>query len=134
MRIGFTILLPSVLSLPALDFYGPDIPKDLFGNSNNHDLIKPLPQTLRHHTIFSEFQPYLQIDHGCVPFPAIDTEGVIGEGLAPEGSVDGDCQKSIGQTYTRIGSHGDMIAVMYAWYFPKEQVSRMTSISSKSDL
>ncbi|KAL4888869.1 necrosis inducing protein [Aspergillus ambiguus] len=44
-------------------------------------------------------------------------------GLNPSGSSSGDCNSSTGQIYVRGGSSGGNYALMYSWYFPKDEAS-----------
>lgn len=47
----------------------------------------------------------------------------ISAGLSPTGSSDGDCSSSTGQIYVRGATSGDYYALLYAWYFPKDEPS-----------
>jgi hypothetical protein len=67
------------------------------------------------------FQPYLTVSSGCVPFPAVDSSGNVSGGLDNSGAVNGHCSSSGGQVYVRSANYGGKCAIMYAWYFPKDQ-------------
>ncbi|KAI7788551.1 25 kda protein elicitor [Diaporthe eres] len=69
-----------------------------------------------------DYQPYLKVATGCVPFPVVSEDGKIGSGLKPTGSMSGDCDSSTGQVYARSGwlKNGHW-SIMYSWYFPKNQ-------------
>ena len=67
------------------------------------------------------FQPYLNVSSGCVPFPAVDAAGNVGGGLDNSGAENGGCSSSRGQVYVRQAKYGNLCAIMYAWYFPKDQ-------------
>ena len=43
-------------------------------------------------------------------------------GLKPTGDPSGDCSSSTGQVYARAESFNNAFAIMYAWYFPKDQI------------
>lgn len=47
----------------------------------------------------------------------------ISAGLNPSGSSNGDCSSSTGQIYVRGAAYGDYYALMYSWYFPKDEPS-----------
>ncbi|CAG7966500.1 unnamed protein product [Penicillium olsonii] len=90
------------------------------------DQLVGLPQTIPSGAtgdLYSAYQPHLKVVNGCVPFPAVDAEGNTNAGLNPTGSTNGDCSSSTGQIYVRSGSSGDKYAVMYSWYFPKDEAS-----------
>ncbi|WP_366290945.1 NPP1 family protein [Paenibacillus sp. AN1007] len=69
------------------------------------------------------FQPFLKVYHGCVPFPAVDAQGNTSAGLATSGSHNGGCSSNLGQVYSRSAWHNGVWAIMYAWYFPKDNPS-----------
>lgn len=42
--------------------------------------LKPLPITIPHNStgrLYSKYQPYIHINEGCVPYPAVDSTGRI---------------------------------------------------------
>jgi hypothetical protein len=65
---------------------------------------------------YLRFKPWLYVDGGCVPFPAVDAAGNTGGGLAPTGSPTGDCSSSTGQVYVRGAQYGSRYGIMYSWY------------------
>lgn len=69
------------------------------------------------------FQPFLKVYNGSVPFPAVDAQGNTSGGLQPTGSSNGQSSKSTGQVYARSGWYNGVWAIMYAWYFPKDEAS-----------
>lgn len=71
--------------------------------------------------INSTWQPYLNVSSGCVPYPAVDDAGNVSGGLQNSGSRNGGCSHSDGQVYVRQGHYGGQCAIMYAWFFPKDQ-------------
>ncbi|WP_200861620.1 NPP1 family protein [Novosphingobium lindaniclasticum] len=85
-----------------------------------HDQVQPIPAAAE--SYMAKFQPVLKVESGCVPFPAVDASGNTNGGLAPTGSRNGGCSSNVGQVYVRAKSHYGLCAVMYAWYFPKDQV------------
>jgi hypothetical protein len=70
--------------------------------------------------LYSKFKPWLKVQDGCVPFPAVDRDGRLGSGLKNSGAMNGRCSSSPGQVYVRGGTHNGLFAIMYAWYFPKD--------------
>ncbi|KAF7186565.1 NLP effector protein 1, partial [Pseudocercospora fuligena] len=75
-----------------------------------------------------KWQPYLYVVDGCVPFPAVDEAGDTSAGLSPTGDPSGDCDSSTGQVYARAESYNDAYAIMYSWYFPKDEPSWLESL------
>lgn len=69
------------------------------------------------------FQPTLKVTNGCVPFPVVDAQGNTSGGLEPKGAPEGGCSSSIGQVYSRSTWYNGVWAIMYAWYFPKDESS-----------
>lgn len=67
------------------------------------------------------FQPYLATMSGCVPFPAVDAVGNVSAGLPLSGAKNEGCSSSKGQVYVRHARYRGKCAIMYAWYFPKDQ-------------
>ncbi|PNS19468.1 Inosine-5'-monophosphate dehydrogenase [Sphaceloma murrayae] len=70
--------------------------------------------------LYLRYQPFLQVQNGCVPFPAVDAQGNTGGGLNPSGEPSGGCSSSPGQVYARSGTYNGRFGIMYAWYFPKD--------------
>lgn len=69
------------------------------------------------------FRPYLWVVNGCVPFPAVNSAGEVGGGLAPTGGSSAGCSSSTGQVYVRSAWYNGAWAIMYAWYMPKDEPS-----------
>ncbi|KAK0112846.1 hypothetical protein ONS95_014571 [Cadophora gregata] len=91
-----------------------------------HDKVVGFPQTVPSGSLGSlylAYKPLLKVVNGCVPFPAVDSAGNTGGGLATSGASNGGCSSSTGQVYVRSGAHNGMYAVMYSWYFPKDSPS-----------
>ncbi|KAK4546544.1 hypothetical protein LTR36_001761 [Oleoguttula mirabilis] len=79
-------------------------------------------------TLMLQYQPYLYVVDGCVPFPAVDAAGDTSAGLAPTGEPDGDCSSSTGQVYSRAATYNGSYAIMYSWYMPKDEPSEAESL------
>ena len=93
--------------------------------------------------VYLAYQPHLKVVNGCVPFPAVDADGNTkwvytpklsyskysdqsnntSAGLDITGASNGDCSSSTGQIYVRGKASGDNYALLYAWYFPKDEPS-----------
>jgi hypothetical protein len=89
----------------------------------NHDAVVGFTQTAPSGPVenaFLQFKPWLVVNGGCVPFPAVDASGNTGAGLKPSGGASSGCSQSTGQVYVRGGYQGSRFAIMYAWYFPKD--------------
>lgn len=84
-----------------------------------HDKVRGFPDSTSGY--FKTFQPYLKVFGGCVPFPAVDAAGNVSGGLEASGAMDGHCSSSPGQVYVNMGQYRGECAVMYSWYFPKDQ-------------
>lgn len=85
-----------------------------------HDQVQPIAQNAT--AVELKFQPRLKVDDGCVPFPAVDAQGNTSGGLAPSGGRNSGCSSSAGQVYARTATYNGECAIMYSWYFPKDQV------------
>ncbi|KAJ5301654.1 hypothetical protein PENANT_c002G11523 [Penicillium antarcticum] len=98
------------------------------------DEIAGLPQTVPSGTVgnvYLAYQPDLKVVNGCVPFPGVDAEGNTNAGLKPSGGSSSGCSSNTGQIYVRASTSGDYYAVMYSWYFPKDEPS--TGIGHRHD-
>ncbi|KAH6652907.1 npp1 domain-containing protein [Truncatella angustata] len=92
----------------------------------NHDAVVGFAQAVPSGSLGAallKFKPYLYIVNGCVPFPAVDSAGNTGGGLATSGSSNGGCSSSTGQVYARAVQYGNYYALMYSWYMPKDSPS-----------
>ncbi|KAI5364504.1 Putative necrosis inducing protein [Septoria linicola] len=92
----------------------------------NHDAVKGFAQTVPSGTtgqLYLKYKPYLKVDDGCVPFPAVDAGGNTGGGLNPSGGSSDGCSSSTGQIYSRAGTYNGAYAIMYSWYWPKDSPS-----------
>ncbi|CAG8958334.1 hypothetical protein HYFRA_00000691 [Hymenoscyphus fraxineus] len=91
-----------------------------------HDDVAGFPQTIPGGTtgaVYRAYQPFLKVNNGCVPFPAVNSKGDTSGGLKPSGLSNGGCSKSTGQVYVRQGGANGRTALMYSWYFPKDSPS-----------
>ncbi|KZM20775.1 uncharacterized protein EKO05_0002620 [Ascochyta rabiei] len=92
----------------------------------DHDAVVGFPETVPSGivgTLMLKYKPYLEVFNGCVPFPAVDSAGNTGGGLATTGSSNGDCSSSTGQVYARAGTYSGKFGFMYSWYMPKDSPS-----------
>jgi hypothetical protein len=85
----------------------------------SHDTVRTMPENILWY--HAAFRPYLKVESGCVPFPAVDAAGNVNGGLQNSGAKNGGCSKSTGQVYVRDAIHKGRCAIMYSWYFPKDQ-------------
>ncbi|ROV98158.1 hypothetical protein VPNG_08591 [Cytospora leucostoma] len=91
-----------------------------------HDKVVGFSQTVPSGTtgdVYLAYQPYLYVINGCVPFPAVDEAGDTSAGLNPSGSSSGKCSSSTGQLYVRAAEYNNYYALLYSWYFPKDEPS-----------
>ncbi|PNP75965.1 hypothetical protein FNYG_10523 [Fusarium nygamai] len=88
----------------------------------NHDSLNPLEKTIEKGAIgaaIDRWQPLLHIADGCQPYIAVGTNGNVNY---DSGSKTGGCKDtSKDQTYARAAVHNGKLAIMYAWYWPKDQ-------------
>ncbi|KAJ8579077.1 hypothetical protein ON010_g123 [Phytophthora cinnamomi] len=92
----------------------------------DHDQVVPFPQsqpTTITNKAAIKFKPQLFINNGCHPYPAVNANGDTGGGLKPKGSPEGGCRGSGygSQVYGRSTWVNGVWAIMYAWYFPKDE-------------
>ncbi|PSN65306.1 necrosis-and ethylene-inducing protein-like protein 1 precursor [Corynespora cassiicola Philippines] len=91
----------------------------------NHDSLNPVRTRLQSGAIgrsIERFTPLMHIAHGCQPYTAVDDAGNTSGGLQDSGTSSGGCRDtSKGQIYARAAWHGGRFAIMYAWYWPKDQ-------------
>lgn len=60
--------------LPLLAQASSLVPRDTI----DHDKVEGFPETIPSGVsgdVYKAYQPYLKVDAGCVPFPAVDAEG-----------------------------------------------------------
>ncbi|OJD31600.1 npp1 domain protein [Diplodia corticola] len=103
----------------------------------DHDAVVGFPETVPAGAVgelYEKFKPFLKVESGCVPFPAVDAQGNTNAGLNPSGTSTGDCDSSPGQIYVRGGTPANAnatssssttpsYAIMYSWYMPKDSPS-----------
>lgn len=72
-------MLTSYLTLKALTATALAIPTSLSKRADiNHDAVVNFPETVPATTIgqlMLKYKPYLYVEDGCVPFPAVDEQG-----------------------------------------------------------
>lgn len=94
-------------------------------NTVNHDSLFPKPQTIApgpNADAIARFNPRLRIAHGCQPYTAVDDAGNISGGVKPGGRSASNCgDPGRAQTYARAGVVDGRFAIMYSWFFPKDQ-------------
>ena len=92
-----------------------------------HNSIKYIPESYRggsEGNAIRRYEPYLHIAHGCQSYPAVSSTGQVGGGLQNSGSPSGGCNDPAnGQTYVRGAWYKGRYAIMYSWYFPKDQTT-----------
>ncbi|KAH6652756.1 necrosis inducing protein [Truncatella angustata] len=110
-------------SAPAV-LAGPLLRRGTVGNDDIVGLPQTVPSTTAG-TLYLKYKPFLYRLNGCVPYPAVDASGNTNEGLSPTGDPAGDCTSSTGQIYTRSESANGAFAIMYAWYWPKDEPSAL---------
>ncbi|KAH8671327.1 necrosis inducing protein [Xylariales sp. PMI_506] len=100
------------------------------GTVGNDDIVG-LPETVPSTTagtLYLKYKPFLYRVNGCDPYPAVDAEGNTNEGLSPTGDPSGDCVDSTGQIYARSTTYNNSFAIMYSWYWPKDEPSEAESL------
>nr|A0A7M2BSJ2.1 RecName: Full=NLP effector protein 4; AltName: Full=Nep1-like protein 4; Flags: Precursor [Plasmopara viticola]QOT13797.1 NEP1-like protein 4 [Plasmopara viticola] len=93
-------------------------------NKLPYDKIKPFPPVqpdCQINEIALQFQPQLHISSGCHPYPAVDAKGYISNGLGVSHTfTDCDGSPEGSQVYGRAYVFKGYLAIMYAWYFPRD--------------
>ncbi|KAJ4985134.1 necrosis inducing protein [Stagonosporopsis vannaccii] len=115
----------SVLALATGSFAAPT-PSELETRAVvNHDRLNPISTRLQSGVVgraIQIFTPLLHIAHGCQPYTAVDDAGNTSGGLQDSGNPSAGCRDTNkGQIYARAAWHRGKFAIMYAWYFPKDQ-------------
>lgn len=102
-------------------------------DARNHDAISPLQFGADETT--ERFLPRLEIDSGCRPYTAVDADGNYNAGLKDSGSESGECEdQDKQQVYTRSKQvNANTYAIMYAYYFPKDNGFIIPSIGHRHD-
>ncbi|KAK8089283.1 hypothetical protein PG997_004244 [Apiospora hydei] len=89
-------------------------------NVIGHDAVVGFPETVPSDM---KFKPWLLVENGCDPYPAVDASGNTGGGLNPSGGSSSQCDNSPGQVYARGAEYGSRFGIMYSWYMPKDSPS-----------
>ncbi|KAF5657765.1 NPP1 domain-containing protein [Fusarium circinatum] len=99
----------------------------------NHDSLNPVKKTIEGGAIgaaIDRWQPLFHIADGCQPYTAVDTNGNVSGGFQDSGSKTGGCKDTTkGHTYARAAMHNGKLAIMYAWYWPKDQPAHGNLVS-----
>lgn len=92
-----------------------------------HNSLRFIPERVRggvEGRAMLRYEPYLHIAHGCRSYPAVSQSGQVSGGLQASGTPSGGCNDGRnGQTYVRGTWYQGRYAIMYSWYFPKDQVA-----------
>ena len=98
-----------------------------------HDSIEPISGLTN--TLTQRYLPLLNIGDGCHPYTAVDADGNWSAGLQDSGSNGGNCSLDTKtQVYVRGTDISDTVtAVMYAYYFPKDNGYLIPSIGHRHD-
>jgi hypothetical protein len=88
-------------------------------------------------SVYKKWLPKLRSPEGCIPYPAVESDGDWSGGLQDSGSASGDC-KGHGQTqvYARHQcwwESGEFCAFLYTWYFPKDNGSPVPTWGHRHD-
>lgn len=95
------------------------------------DILEALPEKAS--DLELKFQPYLDFDKdSCYNTAAIAPDGTINEGDDATGTESGDCRDLAhlenSNAYSRSRCNNGICAVMYEYYFEKDQVQRITML------
>lgn len=98
-----------------------------------HDSLEPISGLTN--TLTQRYLPLLNIGDGCHPYTAVDADGNWNAGLKDSGSNGGNCSLDTKQqVYVRGAAITDKItAIMYAYYFPKDNGYLVASIGHRHD-
>ncbi|OWZ00902.1 Necrosis inducing protein NPP1 [Phytophthora megakarya] len=100
-----------------------------------HDQVQPFaeiePVTESDKVIF-KYKPQLKVAEGCQPYPAVQEDGSVSEGVPwsfqfAKSTKDCEGSKLGSQIYARATEFKGVYAIIYTWYFPRgrELVSSM---------
>lgn len=99
----------------------------VFATVIGHDKVKQIPAKATDIEFF--YQPMISDGpDSCNNYPAVDSFGNVGGGLSPSGAPDGHCRGTSGQVYSRMAEFHHHCAIMYSWYFPKDQPPKFLGI------
>jgi len=86
----------------------------------DHDKVQPIAANAS--AVEFYYQPMIADGpDACDNYPAVDQWGNVGGGLYPSGAPDGHCRGTAGQVYSRMAEYYNKCAILYAYYFPKDQ-------------
>ena len=99
----------------------------------SHDALTPI--TGKSNTMADRYLPLLNIGDGCHPYTAVDKNGNWNGGLKDSGSNGGNCSLDTRtQVYVRGAQINNKVdAIMYAYYFPKDNGYLVPSIGHRHD-
>jgi hypothetical protein len=126
----FTLLVFTLVGLAIATPISSSSPLFRRANCSAVDLVglnEAVPETTEG-ALMLQWQPYLYVEDGCVPFPAVDSTGCTSAGMSPTGDPSGDCDSSTGQVYARAEEYNSAYAIMYSWYFSKDEPSWLESV------
>ncbi|KAG4435599.1 hypothetical protein IFR05_008908 [Cadophora sp. M221] len=90
-----------------------------------HDSLFPMAESLPTGAVgdaIKQFEPYMHIAHGCQVMTAVAANGDTSGGLQDSGNPSAGCRfQDRQQTYVRTALHNGRFAIMYSWYWPKDQ-------------
>ncbi|KAI0134645.1 necrosis inducing protein [Xylariales sp. AK1849] len=116
-----------LVALTTAVLAGPVQRRGTVGNDEIVGLDETVPDTTAG-VLYLKYKPFLYRVNGCDPYPAVDADGNTNEGLSPTGDPAGDCTNSTGQIYARSETYNDTFAIMYSWYWPKDEPSELESL------
>lgn len=101
--------------------------------SRPHNSISPL--TNGAHASRIRFLPKLDRNNACFPYTAVDADGNFNAGLQDSGGESSNCSLTTRQqVYTRSARvNSNTHAIMYAYYFPKDNGRFIASIGHRHD-
>ncbi|OWY99136.1 Necrosis inducing protein NPP1 [Phytophthora megakarya] len=96
------------------------------------DQVEPFPQPTPKtdsEKAAVKFKPQLIVSYGCHPYPAVQADGSVSNGMKGKGECQGSASGS--QVYARSKWYNDKWAIMYAWYLPKGRYSAALGVAGK---
>ncbi|GMF30191.1 unnamed protein product [Phytophthora lilii] len=102
-----------------------------------YDQVAPFQEVLPTTTeaaVALKFKPQLHISNGCHPYPAVDADGNTNAGLGVT-EIFTSCKESpLGsQVYGRVKEYEGVVAIMYAWYFPRDYIVSPNWVGHRHD-
>jgi hypothetical protein len=102
-----------------------------------YDQVVPFPETApttSEAALALKFKPQLHISNGCHPYAAVDADGNTNAGLGVNKLLT-SCKGSPrgSQVYGRVTEYSGAVAIMYAWYFPRDLMVSPVWIGHRHD-